>query len=116
MRTSLFTTLGILAIAATSFAGPVKARGAWATGHLDHFDAAARSVVIKQGGHQMTFTLAQDARVMQGKKALEVGDLSGDIGRQVKVRYTGTGSAKVAEQIVVSEGASAHAATPVAKK
>jgi hypothetical protein len=99
-------TLGMLAIASASFAAPARE---WAAGDLEKFDAAANSVVVKQGTHEMTFTLASDARLMEGKKALKPADLAGDIGRHVKIRYTGT-TTRVADRIELQSATPARAA------
>lgn len=115
-RQSIAMTLGMLAIAAASFAAPAKAREAWAAGNLEKFDAAARSVVVKQGTHEMTFTLATDAHLMQGKKTLQPGDLAGDIGQRVKVRYTLDGATKRADRIEVQGAAPVSASNATAKK
>ena len=115
-RHSLAMALGMLGIAAASFAAPAKAREAWATGSLEKFDAAAKSVVLKQGTHEMTFTLGADARLMQGTKTLQASDMTGDIGRRVRVRYTLDGSTKVADRIEVQGNAPVSAANTTAKK
>lgn len=107
-RLSTFTALGVL-VAGMAYAAPTKSQEAWASGNLDRFDAAARSVVVKQGTHEMTFVLASDAHVMQGKKTLQPSDLSGDVGRKVKVRYTANGATKVADRIEVADGNRTHA-------
>ena len=115
-RQSIAMTLGMLAIAAASFAAPAKAQEAWAAGNLEKFDAAAKSVVVKQGTHEMTFTLATDAQLMQGKKALQPGDLAGDVGRHVKVRYTLDGATKRADRIEVQGNAPVSASNATAKR
>lgn len=102
-RLSAFTALGILAVAATTYAAPGKAPEVWASGNIVRFDATAKSVVVKQGTHEMTFVLAPDAHLMQGKKALQPGDLDADVGRQVKVRYTTKGTTKTADRIDVAD-------------
>jgi hypothetical protein len=110
-----FTALGILVLSATTFAAPAKPREAWATGQIERVDTAANSVVVKQGTHEMTFVLASDAHVMQGKKVLQAADLAGDVGRQVKVRYTTNAGTKLADRIEVSARA-VEAPAPAAKK
>jgi hypothetical protein len=115
-RLSVFTALGMLAVAATTYAAPGKAREAWASGQLERFDATTKSVVVKQGTHEMTFTLAPDARLMQGKKALQPTDLTGDVGRHVKIRYTTNGANKVADRINVVETTTAHASNTPKKR
>jgi hypothetical protein len=115
-RQSLAMTLGMLAIAAASFAAPAKAREAWAAGSLEKFDATAKSVVVKQGTHEMTFALATDAHLMQGKKALQPNDLAGDIGHRVKVRYTLDGATKRADRIEIQGTAPVSASNATVKR
>ena len=102
MRTPLLTTLGILALCASTFAAPAKPRQTWAAGQLERFDPSSKTVVVKQGTHEMTFVLASDARLMQGKTTLQANDLTTDVGRQVKVRYTKNASTLTADRIEVA--------------
>lgn len=115
-RHSIVMTLGMLGIAAASFGAPAKAQEAWATGSLEKFDATAKSVVLKQGTHEMTFTLGADARLMQGTKTLQASDLTADAGRRVRIRYTLDGATKVADRIEVQGNAPVSAAKTTAKK
>ena len=115
-RHSLVMTLGMLGIAAASFGAPAKAREAWAAGSLEKFDPAAKSVVLKQGAHEMTFTLGADARLMHGTKTLQASDLTGDVGRRVKIRYTLDGATKVADRIEVQGNAPVSTANATAKR
>jgi hypothetical protein len=115
-RSSVFTALGIMAITATTFAGPAKTKEAWVTGQIEAFDGASRSVVVKQGTHELTFVLASDVSLTRGQKTLQAGDLTGNVGRQVKIRYTTTAGTKVADRIEVSESAPAHSPTAPPKK
>ena len=78
---------------------------------IQHVDEVARSVVVKQGSHEMTFVLASDAHLLQGKKTLQTSDLAGDIGHHVKVRYTMNAGNKVADRIEVSESLPAKSHT-----
>ena len=112
-RTSMAATLGMLALAATSFAAPAKTSEAWAAGQLERYDPVAKAVVVKQGAHEMTFTLKSDAHLMQGKKTLQASDLTSDVGHYVKVRYQMDGSTKVADRIEVA--ATAPATKPHSK-
>lgn len=107
-RSSLFTALGILAVAATTFAATPKTHEAWVTGQIERFDAASNSVVVKQGAHELTFVLASDVSVVQGKETLQPRDLAGDVGRQAKIRYTTAAGSRVAHVIQVSDAAPAH--------
>ena len=115
-RHSLVMTLGMLGIAAASFGAPAKVTEAWATGSLEKFDATAQSVVVKQGTHEMTFALGTEARLMEGKKTLQTSDLTGDIGRRVKVRYTMSGATRLADRIEVQGNAPVRAAAAATKR
>ena len=75
-----------------------------------------RSVVVKQGTHEMTFALATDEHLMQGTKTLQPADLAGDIGHRVKVRYTLDGATKRADRIEVQAAAPVSASNATAKK
>jgi hypothetical protein len=103
MRTfSIASSFGILALAATTaIAAPAK-KEAWATGQIGSVDTAARSVVVKQGKHEMTFSLASDATLTQGATTIQLTDLAADTGKPVKVRCTINGTSKVADRIQVS--------------
>ena len=116
MRRSLFSLVGIFAIAASAFAAPAKPREAWASGQIERFDASARSLVVKQGTHEMTFVLGPGVQVVQGKTEQAAADLAKDVGRQAKVRYTTNGGSRVAERIEVGGQMAPHAARPATKK
>jgi len=104
---SIASTAGILAlVATTAFAAPAK-KESWASGQIGRVDTAARSVVIKQGKHEMTFNLAPDATLTQGATTIQLTDLAADTGKPVKVRYTLNGTTKLADRVQVT--------TPAAK-
>ena len=108
---SITTAFGILALAATTaMAAPAK-KEAWATGHLGSVDTSARSVVVKQGKHEMTFNLSPDATLTQGATTIQLNDLAGDAGTPVKIRYTMTGTTKLADKVEVGAPAAKPAAT-----
>ena len=117
MRTfPLASTAAILALAATTaFAAPAK-KETWATGQIGSVDTAARSVVVKQGKHEMTFNLAPDATLTQGATTIQLTDLAADAGKPVKVRYTLNGTTKLADRIQVTAPAAKAAAKAPAKK
>lgn len=101
-RFSLFMFITMLTFTATAWAAPAKAREAWASGQLERVDATARSVVLKQGTHEMTFVLASTAQLMEGKRAVTLDDLSHALGHGVKVRYSVKGSEKIADRLEVA--------------
>ena len=113
---SIASTLGILALAVTASAAPAK-KETWASGHIGSVDTAARSVVVKQGKHEMTFSLAPDATLTQGATTIQLTDLAGDTGKPVKVRYTLKGTTKTADRVEVGAApAAAPAKAPAAAK
>jgi hypothetical protein len=128
---SIATTLGILALALTASAAPAKKetaqakketaapakKEAWASGHIGSVDTAARSVVVKQGKHEMTFALSPDATLTSGATTIQLADLAADAGKPVKVRYTTNGTAKTADRVEVGAApAPAPAKAPAAAK
>lgn len=115
MRTfSIASTAAVLALAATAaFAAPAK-KESWASGQIGRVDTAARSVVVKQGKHEMTFNLAPDATLTQGATTIQLADLAADAGKPVKIRYTLNGTTKMADRVQVT--AAAAAAKAPAKK
>jgi hypothetical protein len=112
MRRIPLTTAGMLLITSIAFAAPAKPLEAWGTGIIQSVDPAARSLVVKQGAHEMTFAVAPTAQVLEGKSSRTLGDLSQDVGHQVKVRYTIANGTKTADRVEVS----AHAAATHAPK
>lgn len=100
-RPFLLSTLGILTLVGTAFAGPAQPAEAWAGGVVLRVDATARTIDVKQGEHETTYTLAPDAEVTQGKKSLSGSELSSSIGHQITLRYTGVDDARVATQVTV---------------
>jgi len=107
MRRSLIATLGSLLVATATFAAPAKPHEAWAAGVIERCDTSARSLVVKQGAHEMSFMLGTKAQILEGKQPLKVDELAKNVGHQVKVRYTTTNGSLVADRVEVS----AHTAT-----
>ncbi len=112
---SPFIAVAALAIAATTVAAQARAPEAWASGQVERFDAASRTVIVKQGTHEMTFVLGPDVHLMEGRTAFQPNDLAGDVGRHVKVRYTVNAGTKTADRIELSGHARAPTRTSTAK-
>ena len=96
----------VLATGPVAFAAPPKMAGAikaHASGTLESVDASANSIVVKQGGRDMTFAVASDAKLMMGSKALAIDDLSQDVGHHVKVEYKMDGSTKTADKVELAQ-------------
>jgi hypothetical protein len=60
----------------------------------------------------MTFVVADGAQLTVGKKTLAPDELSGDVGRHVKVRYTMSSGNRIADRLEIAE---APAASPAKK-
>ena len=110
MPRSPVAAAGMLFAAALASAAPAKPHAAWGAGVIEKVDPAARSLVLKQGAHEMTFAVAETAQVLEGKTSRSLEDLSRDIGRQAKVRYMITGGTKTADRVEVSTHPATHAA------
>ena len=91
--------------AAPKSSAPAKPGPAWANGKIERVDTQANTIVIKQGTHEMTFALASDAKLLQGKKTLQPSDLGNDVGKTVKVQYTMNGTTRTASRVEVAEAA-----------
>lgn len=116
MRTFLFSLVGLAAIAGTAAAQPLPTE-LWAGGVIVKVDTAARTVDVRQGAHEQTYTLAAEAEVKDGKKTLAAADLAGALGQQVKLKYTTAGDARTASKVtlhgVPTSGSAAAASAAV---
>lgn len=111
-RIALLAFVGLSGLSAAASAAPATHPAAWASGRIERFDAGTRTLVLVQGKHDMTFTLAPDARILQGKQTLPTTDLGNDVGRPVRVQYTMTGATRTAQRVQVRDAAkTARAAT-----
>ena len=99
----------MLLVTALVLAAPARPREAWGAGVIEKVDPAARSLVLQQGAHEMTFAVAETAQVLEGKTPRTLEDLSKAIGRQVKVRYTMSDGTKTADRVEVSTRPATHA-------
>ncbi len=69
------------------------------SGTVEKVDAAKKEVIVKQGKEEMTFSLGEKAKIMEGKKELALKDLKK--GENVSVEYTKVGTKLTAESISV---------------
>lgn len=112
--TPLLATIGFLAMSGAAFAGPAGQVESWASGQIARVDAAAHTVVITQGTHEMTYQLASGAVILVGGHAQPSPNLNADIGRTVRVRYSTTGTKRIADRLEISAPAAAAAAPTAA--
>ena len=129
MKTSVIAA-SILLIGATAFAAPAaqtkkapaakpaataKMTMSHATGVVEKYDAATKTLTIKHDGKEQMFTVADTASVMKGK---EKADLATATGMEAKIEYMTSGTTKTADKIELSAAKTATAkpaAKPAAK-
>ena len=78
-----------------------------ATGKIVSFDDSSKTLTLSTAKGEEKFVLGSSARLQEGAKTITAADLSSLAGHQAKVRYTGSGSDKAAESVMVSGGARA---------
>jgi len=78
-----------------------------ATGKIVSFDDATKTLTLSTAKGEEKFQLGSGVRLQQGAKTITTSSLSGLAGHSAKVRYTGSGSGKAAESVMVSGGARA---------
>src|SRR5262245_29611903 len=89
--------LAVLALTATTFAQGAGSSGSKATspaaksaatasarGTLTAVDTNANSITLKNGKHEWTFALANNAVIHEGSKHITAADLQHDTGREAK--------------------------------
>jgi len=69
------------------------------SGTVEKVDSVKKEVFVKQGKEEMTFSLGEKAKIMEGKKELSLNDLKK--GTNVSVEYTKEGTKLTAESISV---------------
>jgi Cu/Ag efflux protein CusF len=104
----------------TAQAAPQKAKHAakspaqtWASGAVEKFDQASRTLTLKHDGKETTYVLAGNASVMNGKQKAALSDLAS--GKNVKVEFTAANGANTASLVEI-EGAKAGTAKAAPKK
>lgn len=77
-------------------------RFAWATGRLVGVETETRVLEIRQGNRELPFTVTTGARIVRGTDdALDVEDLKAEVGQRVRLRYTATPDARMADEVEV---------------
>jgi hypothetical protein len=79
----------------------------WASGSIEKYDAATKTLTLKEGGKDVNFVLGDQTHVMKGKEMLTPSALMS--GQHAKVEYAVAGANKEAHVIEVSEGKAAPA-------
>jgi len=73
-----------------------------AVGTLASYEARTRSLSIKTEKGSLEFTLGQKASVRVGSQVVSEGEIAGQKGRRVKVRYTETSGRRVVQTMMIS--------------
>jgi hypothetical protein len=113
-RSTSFAALGLVALAGTVSAQP-KPSPSLAAGYIVSADATARTIEVKTGESLKTYTIAEDARLDQGKASLKAADLASATGQRITIWYTTTGDTRVASRVRLDpskDKATAKVATP----
>ena len=84
-----------------------KAKMMWASGSIEKYDAATKTLTVKEGGKDVTFLLIDQTHVMKGKETLTPTALAS--GQHAKIEYAVAGANKEAHVIELSEGKAAPA-------
>jgi Cu/Ag efflux protein CusF len=92
----------------TSATKPAPA--AHATGVIEKFDAATKTLTVKHDGKSMQFVLADSASLMMGKEKIDAAMLASHAGSQARIEYTTSGSSKLADKVEVAAMKSAKPA------
>lgn len=123
MRTSLIAA-SVLLIGATAMAAPQTGTKApakpaaakpaamkteHAAGTVEKFDAATKTLTVKEKGKEESFVIGDKTSLMRGKEKVDATALTA--GSMVKIEYMAMGGTKTAEKIELSA-----AAKPAAKK
>jgi len=78
-----------------------------ATGRIVSFDDSSKTLTLSTAKGEEKFVLGSSSRLQEGAKTITTENLPSLAGHQAKVRYTGSGSDKAAESVMVSGGARA---------
>ena len=97
-KIALFVLLGF---AAPGGAQSPRVVTLWASGRIERFDPTAHLLVIKQGTHEMTFTVRTETRLERGRQPEPPSQLSRDIGQDVRVNYVTVSGARVARLVLL---------------
>ena len=136
MFRSVMTAVGIAALSATAIAAQTapapaakpkatvdksttkatRPRSAWVSGEISRYDASSKTLTVKQGASEQTFVLADNARIMEGKKTMTANDLSSNTGHNAKVRYRASGTTRTVDRVELAVAKTTASAKPATSK
>lgn len=85
-----------LAIAATAYAAPGKVKARY-SGTVEKYDAASKTLTIKNGDKQAVFVINDQSEVLSGKTKADASAFTA--GKKIKVEFVMDGANKVAQKI-----------------
>jgi len=91
-------------LSSTTAAAPAASEASL-IGVIEHFEEAARRLVLQTKDARVAFILASDAVVRLGSRTLPASALAAHRGRRAKVRYTQDGNRRTAHWVVISSEA-----------
>lgn len=132
MRTSLLAAC-VLLVGATAMAAPVQTakpaakpapakaapaapKAAHASGTVEKFDAATKTLTVKHEGKEMHFVVADSTSLMRGKDKIDAAALATSTGSIAKIEYMVSGTTMTADKIELSAAMAAKPAAAPKKK
>jgi hypothetical protein len=103
-----------LALAATSYAAPAKAKSHALVGTLQKVDGQALTVQTTKGTE--TVKLVSSSKIHRGASTIQADSLSSYAGQRVKVRYVENNGEKQAQNVTVPSAPKASSSNKSAKK
>jgi hypothetical protein len=89
-----------LAIAATAYAAPGKIKARY-SGVIGKYDAATKTLTVKQKDKEGVFVLNDQSEILSGKAKADASAIAE--GKKVKVEFVMDGATKVAQKVEVEK-------------
>jgi hypothetical protein len=110
---AMFRTIRMLILAALLTVGVAAlASAATVRGSIAKLDPAAKTLSVNDGKQEVPLSLAKDAKILNGSKAMTLSGLK--VGDRVQVQYTDQDGKHLASRVEMA-GAAAAVAHPAAK-
>ena len=98
----LMVAMGASAATSTSKKSSTLPKGHAASGSIESYDAAGRTLTLKTATGSQAFSLSADAKVWAGARSVGADELSKDLGSKATVRYTESAGQKTATSVRVA--------------
>lgn len=98
----VIAAISLLALTGAAATAPAPVtHTTWMDGRIEQVDPDRRAIVIAHGTRHLTLTIAVDADIHAGARALSPQALRQAVGRPVKVRYTNGTAGRVVDMVEV---------------